>query len=767
MKNIFLILCLIISFCQNTFAIKGSLDIKGKVIDSDNNPMELAKISIEEIGIYTTSNSKGDYSFSNISKGNYHITFSKTGFVSKTIIVELIDTDITLNTSLEKSLIETATIEVTSSFEAQDISKSTFSISTISERSLNKSKDQILGSTISNLPGVNSINTGIGIGKPIIRGLSSLSVLIVHDGVKHESQQWGDEHSPEISLYDLEKIEILRGPASLIYGAEGIGGVVNIVSKPLLFSSNKRPIFYGDLDLGGFSVNNQTTGNLTFGMGLINLGFKGHFGFRNSANLKTPEGIFLVNTLNPFIKDTIYGGKLSNSSNKEFEGGFSFGYSGDFGFINTGFETFDRSLQMHDLNPNATGNQKLNTNQFELSGNFNLGKNLHFEPIFSYQDHSRKEFESNDDKENNIAFLNWQLKTFQGDFRLHHDISRIINGTFGVSFSKGKNESLGINKLIPNFNSTSVGVYLIEKFNSKQWSFSAGARYDTKNLHIQQTFIDSLKTINSQSLIFNALSGSIGVVYRPYVKIDIFANLGRGWRAPSEFELFVDGEHEGTNRVEKGILILNPYAEPSPEASLNLDLGIRTRFKGFNAEVSIFNNIVNNFIYPSPTNKIDSLSMLPIFNIKQDKSIFRGFEYTFQYQPFNFLLLTWSGDYIRTVNNATDNTLPLTPPSKNIIELKLQKEYLWILYNPYISFRTKIVSPQNNVDPLETKTDGYILFYTGIGFDYIMAKSVMSLDFSVDNLFDTKYVDHLSRYKSFALNPGRSLNLKLSMPFQL
>ncbi|MCX6166199.1 MAG: TonB-dependent receptor, partial [Ignavibacteriae bacterium] len=589
-------------------------------------------------------------------------------------------------------------------------------------------------STISNLPGVHSISTGIGIGKPVIRGLSSLSVLIVHDGVKHESQQWGDEHSPEISLYDIEKIEILRGPASLVYGAEGIGGVVNIVSKPLLFSSNKRPIFYGDLDLGGFSVNNQTTGNLTFGMGLKNLGFKGHFAYRNSANVKTPDGIFLINTLDPIFKDTIFGGKLSNSANKELEGGLSFSYSGDFGYINAGFETFDRSLQMHDPNPYSTGNQKLTTNQFELSGNFNLSHKSQLESVFSYQDHSRKEFKSNEDKENNFAFLNWQLKTLQGDIRLHHNLTKNICATFGVSYAKGKNESLGINKLIPNFNSTSIGTYLIEKYNSNKWSFSAGARFDTKNLDIQQTFFDSAKTINPQSINFNALSGSIGGVFRPNENIDFFANLGRGWRAPSEFELFVDGEHEGTSRVEKGILTLNPNADPSPEASLNLDIGIRARFKKFNAEISFFNNIVNNFLYPSPTNIVDSASMLPVFYIKQDKSIFRGFEYTLQFQPFRFLLLTWSGDYVKTVNNATDNTLPFTPPSKNIIEIKIQKDNLWKLYNPYISFKTKIVSPQNNVDPLETKTNGYTLFFTGIGFDYIWAKSVMSLDFSVDNL---------------------------------
>ena len=764
MKKLFVIIILLLS--QHIFAEGISFNIKGKVIDSDNKPINHVKISIEEIGIYTTTDLSGNYNFINISGGNYHLSFSETGYLSKTMLVNLIKDDVVLNITLEKSLIETPTIEVTSSFEAQDISNSTYSISTISERSLNKLKDQVLGSTISNLPGVNSITTGIGIGKPVIRGLSSLSVLIVHDGVKHESQQWGDEHSPEISLYDLDRIEILRGPASLIYGAEGIGGVINIVSKPMIFYPSQKPVFYGEVDLGGFSVNDQTTGNLMVGMGLKNLGFKGHFGYRNSANVKTPDGYLFVNTLTPGIKDTIFGGKLSNSASKELEGGLSFGYNGDFGHINVGFETFGRQIQMHDLVPNATGNQKLNTNQFELSGNFNLNHKTVLESIFSYQDHSRKEFESNEDKDNDLAFLNWQLKTFQGDLRLHHEIKKNINGTIGLSIARGKNESLGINKLIPGYNSTSTGIYILEKYNSKIWSLSVGGRYDTKNLDIQQTIFDSAKTVNAQSLNFNAFSGSLGGVFRPTGNIDLFANLGKGWRAPSEFELFVDGEHEGTGRVEKGILVLNPDADPKPEVSLNFDFGIRARFTGFNAEVSLFNNILNNFIYPSPTNLIDSVSGLKIFNIMQDKSTLRGIEYSFQFQPLDFILLSLNGDYIFTKNNSTDNPLPFTPPAKNIIELKLQKNNSWKLYNPYFSFKTKIVAPQDNVDPLETKTDGYTLFNLGLGFDFVMAKTITSVDFSIDNLFDTKYVDHLSRFKSYALNPGRSINLKVSVPFQ-
>ena len=182
---------------------------------------------------------------------------------------------------------------------------------------------------------------------------------------------WGDEHGPELSLFDLDRIEILRGPASLLYGADGIGGVVNVISKPLEFSSKKKLMTYGELSLGGYSVNNQGFGNLTMGLGSKNIGFKGHFGYRKAGDTKTPDGTFLVNNLNGG-KDTIQGGVLSNSGSKETEGGATLGISGNYGNLNLGFETFQREIQMHDIDPLATGNQKLNTNQFELDGIFNL-----------------------------------------------------------------------------------------------------------------------------------------------------------------------------------------------------------------------------------------------------------------------------------------------------------------------------------------------------------------------------------------------------------
>ncbi|MDQ3193655.1 MAG: TonB-dependent receptor, partial [Bacteroidota bacterium] len=670
------------------------VSLTGIVKDEEDMPLELVVITINEIPASTISDKQGKFAFRKIQTGIYHITFSRTGFASTTLTKEITDADNNLYTTLNKSLIETTTIDVTGSFKPIDISNSTFALTSINTRALNGIKNEKLGSTIQSIPGVNNISTGINLGKPVIRGLTSNGVIILIDGVKHESQQWGDEHGPEISLFDLDRIEILRGPASLIYGADGIGGAINIISKPLSYSNLNKNIYYGAVDLSGYSVSNMGAGNLTLGYGNNFFSIKGYFGARRSGNVKTPEGNLTVNEITfdqgKEIRGTriITGGELFNSGSNEYEGGFKFGYRGKKFNLEGGFENFRRELEIHEdpeEDPSATPNQRINTSHFELKSSLVLSNLIQLEPVLSYETQDRKEFESTEDKELDTEALHLNLKNFEGSLKLHHSLNRYISGTAGISFADQRNRSLVEEKLIPNFNSRSIGVYVLEKLIKDKFSISIGGRFDTKKLNTLNTDFGN-RILEAQSLTFNSFSGSIGGVFKPAKDLDVFINIGRGWRPPSEFELYVDGVHEGTLRYERGILTQNPSAQPEPEFSLNTDIGLRFRTKNITGEISLFRNVINNFIYPSNTGITDSASGFPVFDVNQAKSTFTGYEYNFQISPYGWLLVTASGDYVKTQNDATGNPLPFIPPAKNIIEIKLQRSEIKRLYNPYIKF---------------------------------------------------------------------------------
>ncbi len=475
MKNIkyFHLILLILLLSVNSVLSKNPglvKKISGTVKNENSRPLEYVSVTLVDFGINTSTDKNGNFEFSNIPEGNYLLSFKLTGYQSKTLRVNVSNDNNTFDIVLSESLIQTPVIDVTGTTNPSDISNSVYSVTSVNSNEMTKQKNQNLAEAIQNIPGVNNISTGTNLGKPVIRGLSFTSVLIVHDGVKLESQMWGDEHGPELSLFDLDRIEILRGPASLLYGSDGIGGVVNVISKPLEFSNKKRMMTYGELSLGGFTVNNQGFGNLTLGMGLKNFGLKGHFGYRKAGNTRTPDGIFIAN--NPDgSNDTIQGGVLSNSGSTEFEGGATLGINGNYGNLNLGFETFQREIQMHDPDPLATGNQKLNTNQFELDGKFNLPHKMELEPIVSYQSQIRKEFNSTGDKNNDIASLNLLIKTLDAKLNLHHNLFNILSGTLGTDFIYQTNNTTGLKNSSRIIIHTAAGFSFLNRMMQNRSSF--------------------------------------------------------------------------------------------------------------------------------------------------------------------------------------------------------------------------------------------------------------------------------------------------------
>lgn len=271
---------------------------------------------------------------------------------------------------------------------------------------------------------------------------------------------------------------------------------------------------------------------------------------------------------------------------------------------------------------------------------------------------------------------------------------------------------------------------------------------------------DQALAIAAQVRRFQSVSGAFGASWPFAEGWALVGNVGTGWRAPSVFEMFVNGEHEGTGRFEVG------RADLGPERSINTDISLRRQSATLQAEVTVFRNRINHFIFARPTGAVDAGSGLPIFNIAQANATLIGAEAAVKWQARDWLGLNLGADVLRADNDDLRQPLPQMPANRVKWGLRLsQKELGSLGKNAYVSASGRLVARQTRTAANETQTAGYGLVDFGAGAELPLFGTNAHADFGIENAFDLPYRDHLSRYRAFALNAGRSFTLRLTVPF--
>jgi iron complex outermembrane recepter protein len=236
-------------------------------------------------------------------------------------------------------------------------------------------------------------------------------------------------------------------------------------------------------------------------------------------------------------------------------------------------------------------------------------------------------------------------------------------------------------------------------------------------------------------------------------------NVGRGYRAPTAFDLFSNGVHEGTVRFERGDSTLKN------ETSVNTDLALRVQTADLRAEVGGFANYIDNFIFPNPTGETDPESGFQIFDITQGDARLAGFEAAVEYHATRFLHLRGTADYTHGQNRTTDAPLPFIPPFRATYSARLEGGDQGLLRHAYFSIGGESNTRQTRVDPEDFAPPGYTLMNLGAGFSVPAGRSSVGFDFQLRNVFDKEYASFLSRYKTYALDPGRNLIVQVSTKF--
>ncbi len=711
--------------------------LSGRVTDTAGSPLAQVRITILEANRTTTTDIDGRYRIAELPVGTHSVAFALVGYAPLVRRVSIGDTDATLDLTLRPTLIELPEVQVTATPLATTSLTSPQPVSILSGSALQSHRAASLGETISALPGVHSFSTGSGIGKPVIRGLSSTRVLILSDGQRVESQQWGDEHGPQVEAGEAARVEVIRGPASVLYGSDAIGGVVNVIRPPLPDAIGRSPFTRGSVVAAFSTVNNEPDGTVSLEGASGGFGARGSFTGRTSSDVSTPAGA------------------LPNSGGNTVNASGSAGYRGRWGSVTTAYTHRDERIEIHEdpaEDPEATPFQRIGDDRVNITAQLPAGGS-HLDVDLGYERNNRREFEEAAATDVGLGLLS---HTYTADVRLHHAPAANVAGVIGVSGLRNSFDKFGEESLIPGNSYDDLGAYVFEQAELGRWNLSAGGRYDHRSLDVDG---DEELGVTAQTRTYNSLTGNVGVLYRVAEPVALVLNVGRGYRAPTAFDLFSNGVHEGTVRFERGDSTLGN------ETSINTDLALRVQTSHLTAEVGAFANYINNFIFPRPTGETDPGSGFQIFDITQGDARLTGFESAVEYHATTWLHLRGTADYVRGQNRTTDLPLPFIPPFRATYSARLEGNSGGWIRNPYFSVGGETNVRQTNLDPEDFAPPGYTLADIGGGFAMTVGSRSVAVDLQLRNAFNQLYSSFLSRYKTYAPDPGRNLVMRVSTEF--
>jgi iron complex outermembrane receptor protein len=709
--------------------------LEGRVVDQAGAPIPDVRVVILEANRSTSTDDGGRYGFGELPTGTFSVSFRGIGYRPEVRRVTLTDESTTLDVTLEHTVVELSEIQVTASPLATSALESPQPISVLGGADLTRAQAPSLGETLNDVPGVHSFSTGAGIGKPVIRGLTSNRVLVLDDGQRMETQQWGDEHSPNLETANAARIEVIRGPASVLYGSDALGGVINVVPPDLPDAIGRSSIIRGTASAAYSSNNREPDGALMVEGASQGFAFRAEGSGRTAEDVRTPSY------------------RLWNSGLRQGGGSGTLGYQGSWGNIRGTYSQRNEKLFLTDEDPTATPTQRMVTNvaSLDLTLPFRTSR---LEIKGGWERSRRREFE---DSATSVVGLGLLAKTWTGSAQYHHPALGKLYGIVGVSGLQTGFDKFGEETLIPNNRVWTTGVYAFEQADLGRWKLSMGARYDYRHLAVDQ---DTELGVTAQTRSYNSVAGNVGVLYRVSEPVALVLNLGRGYRAPNSFELFANGVHEGTVAFERG----NPAL--SNETSINSDVSLRVQSATVSLEIGTFANLIHNFIFSIPTGQIDPASGFQIFDFVQGNARLLGFESSVQYHPLTYLHLQAGADYTYGQNTSADQPLPTMPPFRATYMVRLEPSDWGVIQSPYLSLGGETNAKQTRLNPAEAEfyagavdgagyqSVGYTLVNAGAGFTLNAGANPISLDLSVRNLLNKDYADYLSRIKTNAPLPG-------------
>lgn len=625
--------------------------------------------------------------------------------------------------------------------------KNPFHIESREVSELNSISTLNIGELLGKIPGVYNSSLGNGISKPVVRGMQGMRVVTLLNGLRLEGQQWGGDHGVGFTELGVGSIEVIKGPASLLYGADALGGVVYFVDVPFAQANSRELMLQSSAYANTMGLKSQFVFKESYNKWRWMLAGS----FSNHADFKLPNGKFGQNS-----RFNDFGGKFSISHTGE-RSLFQFRYN--LSHTTTGIpghthdslatpETFQVDIQRRVYMLPA---QFFRNHLLHLIGTWYRGKHI-FQTMAGATINSLIEYDEKVTKPS----LNMRLTNNLAQFKWIYSPTNQIKWTTGIQamYQFNLNGSNASDTLVPNAQIADVGVYTSAIWTKNKWSCQAGFRYDIRRL-----LLPDLSSLMLNNLVYQGFNGSVGAI------LDLGAmtfrtSLSSGFRAPHLTELFSDGYHHGALRYEKGDVNL------IPERASQLDLTFEWNMEHGSLVLNPFSSFIRDYIYLQPLDTV--FDGIPVFSYRQKNQVmFYGADLGYHFHPHFAHRLHWevSVSWL-AVSSMGDSSISMIPQPRLQNTLRYTFDFGKKITFKDIYIQSVLLGPQNTVAFNETKSEGYHVLDAALKFA-IGIKQDLILNVGVRNIFNTSYIDHLSRLKNIQMPfPGRniylSLNYKLS-----
>lgn len=749
--------------------------VRGTVLDESGEPMPGVTVILPslEIGVFTDGG--GLFRLENVPLGRHRLEFRFIGY--RTIVTNVLvseDRPTVIEIRMEVTTLTGDEVTVTAERSyVNELDGSSQSVIVLHPSALEERRGQTLGETLASLPGVSTLTTGPAVSKPVLRGVHSARVLVLNAGIIQEGQQWGLDHGIEIDPFAPAHIEVVKGAASVQYGAGAIGGAINIEPPEL----PDDPGFGAQFDTNLFSNNRQGAGSMIVQgamrvPGLLKWRLQGSL--RRAGDARAPVHVIG----NSGFDERNYSAALGISTDRvDAEAHFShFGtWIGIFKGSHIGNTTdLERLIARGDpINPGSFSYEIDNPRQQVEHDLLSVRSRLRFEGKgnlelrYGQQYNRREEWDAHTRGGGNPTRPGFAqgLQTHSTDMVYQHRNFGRWYGKFGVSGKRQENRRFTTGFLIPNYLARTFGVFAMESWANDRTTVEAGLRYDYRWVEIYPNEgRRATERVEGGIHTYRNLSGVLGYIYELTPTLAVAVNVGQAWRPPGVNELYSYGVHHGTAQFEIGDTSLES------ESSLNTDLILRYRGGRGHGEIGVFRSNYSNYIslIPSDDLVLTIRGAFPKFEYIQSDAVIQGIDGYIDYELSRHVDAHLSLSLVRGQNTSEDQPLYQMPSTRLVASLDFHLPPYGRIVEAGIEATGRFVMRQDHFPTGIDYADppaGYNLFDLRLHAEIGVADHPIRMQFGIQNVFNERYRDYLSRFRYFIDNPGRNITFAMSIPF--